>query len=169
MLERIHLPADDEEIMPPKNGPLSTQYKDILDRWVGTGATWPKGQLKEISERELVLRNKSKNKQLVSIMTYPKSITLKTQEDFNSVVLVATYSDDVTRDVTFESSMWLENSAIADFRDKILYPKQQGETKLLAEFDGKRIEVPVVVTEPTIPRPVSFKLDVMPVFMKAGL
>ena len=37
MLERIHLPADDEEIMPPKNGPLSTQYKDILDRWVGTG------------------------------------------------------------------------------------------------------------------------------------
>ena len=125
-------------------------------------------QLKEISERELVLRNKSKNKQLVSIAAYPKSITLKTQEDFNSVVLVATYSDDVTRDVTFESSMWLENSAIADFRDKILYPKQQGETKLLAEFDGKRIEVPVVVAEPTIPRPVSFKLDVMPVFMKAG-
>ena len=169
LLERIHLPADDEEIMPPKNGPLSAQDKDILDRWVGTGATWPKGvQLKEISERELVLRNKSKNKQLVSIAAYPKSITLKTQEDFNSVVLVATYSDDVTRDVTFESSMWLENSAIADFRDKILYPKQQGETKLLAEFEGKRIEVPVVVTEPTVPRPVSFKLDVMPVFMKAG-
>jgi hypothetical protein len=169
LLERIHLPADDEEIMPPKNGPLSADYKDILDRWVVTGATWPKGvQLKEISERELVLRNKSQNKQLVSIAAYPKSITLKTQEDFNSVVLVATYSDDVTRDVTFESSMWLENSAIADFRDKILYPKQQGETKLLAEFEGKRIEVPVVVTEPTVPRPVSFKLDVMPVFMKAG-
>jgi hypothetical protein len=169
ILERIHLPADDEEIMPPKNGPLSTQYKDILDRWVGTGANWPKGvQLKEISERELVLRNKSKNKQLVSIAAYPKSIDLKTMEDFNSVVLVATYSDDVTRDVTFESSMWLENSAIADFRDKILYPKQQGETKLLAEFEGKRIEVPVVVSDPTVPRPVSFKLDVMPVFMKAG-
>jgi hypothetical protein len=169
LLERIHLPADDEEIMPPKNGPLSTQYKDILDRWVETGATWPKGvQLKEISERELVLRNKSKNKKLVSIAAYPKSIDLKTMEDFNSVVLVATYSDDVTRDVTFESSMWLENSAIADFRDKILYPKQQGETKLLAEFEGKRIEVPVVVSDPTVPRPVSFKLDVMPVFMKAG-
>ena len=169
LLERIHLPADDEEIMPPKNGPLSANYKDILDRWVGTGANWPKGvQLKEISERELVLRNKSKYKKLVSIAAYPKSIDLKTMEDFNSVVLVATYSDDVTRDVTFESSMWLENSAIADFRDKILYPKQQGETKLLAEFEGKRIEVPVVVSDPTVPRPVSFKLDVMPVFMKAG-
>ena len=155
--------------MPPKNGPLSAHYKDILDRWVVTGASWPKGvQLKEISERELVLRNKSKNKQLVSIAAYPKSINLKTHEDFNSVVLVATYSDDVTRDVTFESSMWIENPAIADFRDKILYPNQQGETKLLAEFEGKRIEVPVVVSDPTVPRPVSFKLDVMPVFMKAG-
>ena len=42
LLERIHLPADDEEIMPPKNGPLRAHYKDILDRWVGTGAAWPK-------------------------------------------------------------------------------------------------------------------------------
>ena len=43
-------------------------------------------------------------------------------------------------------------------RQKILYPNQQGETKLLAEFEGKRIEVPVV-SDPTVPRPVSFKLD----------
>ena len=41
LLERIHLPADDEEIMPPKNGPLSAQHKDILDRWV---VTEPRGQ-----------------------------------------------------------------------------------------------------------------------------
>ena len=138
ILERIHLPADDEEIMPPKNGPLSTQYKDILDRWVGTGATWPKGvQLKEISERELVLRNKSKNKQLVSIAAYPKSITLKTQEDFNSVVLVATYSDDVTRDVTFESSMWKIGNRRLPRQNP--YPNQQGETKLLLNLKVKEL------------------------------
>ena len=27
LLERIHLPAEDEEIMPPKNGPLTAQQK----------------------------------------------------------------------------------------------------------------------------------------------
>ena len=46
--------------------------------------------------------------------------------------------------------MWIENSAIVDFKDRILYPKQQGETKLIAEFEGKRIEVPVVVSDPTV-------------------
>ena len=169
LLERIHLPADDDEIMPPKNGPLSAQQKDILDRWIETGANWPKGiQLKEITERELVLRTKARNKQFVSLAAYPSAINLNTKEDFNSIVLTATYSDDVTRDVTFESSVWLENSAIVDFKDRILYPKQEGETKLIAEFMGKRVEVPVQVSEPTTPRPVSFKLDVMPVFMKAG-
>jgi hypothetical protein len=169
LLERIHLPADDEEIMPPKNGPLSARQKDILDRWIQTGAHWPNGvQLKEISERELVLRRKSKNKQFVSLSAFPPEITLKTQEDFNSIVLVATYSDDVSRDVTYESAMWLENSSVADFKDRILYPIKDGETNLIAEFQGKRVEVPVKVTEPTTPRPVSFKLDVMPVFMKAG-
>ena len=72
LLERIHLPADDDEIMPPKNGPLSAQQKDILDRWIETGANWPKGiQLKEITERELVLRTKARNKQFVSLAAYP--------------------------------------------------------------------------------------------------
>ena len=169
LIERIHLPADDDEIMPPKNGPLSPQQKDILNRWIETGANWPKGiQLKEITERELVLRNKARNKQFVSLAAYPPAITLTTKEDFNSIVLTASYSDDVTRDVTFESSVWLENSGIADFKDRILHPKQEGETKLIAEFQGKKVEIPVKVTAPTVPRPVSFKLDVMPVFMKAG-
>ena len=169
LIERIHLPADDDEIMPPKNGPLSAQQKDILDRWIETGANWPKGiQLKEITERELVLRTKARNKQFVSLAAYPPAITLTTKEDFNSIVLTASYSDDVTRDVTFESSVWLENSGIAYFKDRILHPKQEGETKLIAEFQGKKVEIPVKVTAPTVPRPVSFKLDVMPVFMKAG-
>ena len=144
LLERIHLPADDDEIMPPKNGPLSAQQKDILDRWIETGANWPKGiQLEEITERELVLRTKARNKQFVSLAAYPPAITLTTKEDFNSIVLTATYSDDVTRDVTFESSVWLENPAVADFEDRILHPKQEGETKLIAEFQGKKVVVPL--------------------------
>ena len=169
LLERIHLPSKDEEIMPPKGGPLSPQHKDILDRWVQTGAKWPRGvQLREVTEQELVLRQKSKNKKLVSLAAYPPSISLKTEKDFNAIILVATYSDDVSRDVTYEAAMWLENPSIADFQDRILYPKQDGETKLIAEFQGQKVLIPVKISEPTAPRPVSFKLDVMPVFMKAG-
>ena len=169
LLERIHLPVDDDEIMPPKEGPLSAEFKDILNRWIETGANWPKGvQLHEISERELALRKKSKNKEIIALTAYPPSITLKTKEDFNSVIIVATYSDDVTRDVTYESSVWVEKPEIIDFQDRIVYPKKAGETKLVAEFLGKKVEVPVKISAPDEIRPVSFKLDVMPVFMKAG-
>lgn len=169
LLERIHLPVDDDEIMPPKEGPLSAELKDILNRWIETGANWPKGvQLHEISERELALRKKSKNKEIIALTAYPPSINLKTKEDFNSVIIVATYSDDVTRDVTYESSVWVEKPDIIDFQDRIVYPKKAGETKLVAEFLGKKVEVPVKISAPDEIRPVSFKLDVMPVFMKAG-
>ena len=169
LLERIHLPSDDEEIMPPKNGPISQKHKDILDRWIQTGAFWPKGvQLIEISEQELALRKKSKNKKLRSLNAYPPAVDLKTEEDFNSIIITATYSDDVTRDVSYESAIWMENSSIASFTDHKLYPKKEGETKLFAEYQGKKIEIPVKVSDPTSDRPISFKLDVMPVFMKAG-
>ena len=169
LLERVHLPVDDDEIMPPKEGPLSAEFKDILNRWIETGANWPKGvQLHEISERELALRKKSKNKEIIALTAYPPSITLKTKGDFNSVIIVATYSDDVTRDVTYESSVRVEKPDIIDFQDRIVYPKKAGETKLVAEFLGKKVEVPVKISAPDEIRPVSFKLDVMPVFMKAG-
>ena len=169
ILERIHLPVDDDEIMPPKNGPLSKNQKDILNRWIATGAKWPKGiQLREITKRELSLRQKSFSKKLISVNPYPASITLTTKEDFNSIILVATYSDDVTRDITFESAMWIENTSVANLQDRVIYPKQDGATKLIAEFQGQKIEIPIKVETASSPRPVSFKLDVMPVFMKAG-
>ncbi len=169
LLERIHLPEDDDEIMPPKDGPLSPKQKDTLERWIETGASWPDGiQLHDISEREKILRDKSLHKSIVSLRAYPPSINLKSKEDFSAVILVATYSDDVTRDVTYESSIRLDNPSIIDFSDRILYPKKDGNTKLIAEYQGKKIEIPVKVEDASEVRPVSFKLDVMPVFMKAG-
>ena len=63
LLERIHLPEDDDEIMPPKGGPLSSEAKEILNRWVESGANWPDGvQLHEISKEELSLRKNLQTK-----------------------------------------------------------------------------------------------------------
>ena len=169
LLERIHLPEDDDEIMPPKGGPLSSEAKEILNRWVESGANWPDGiQLHEISKEELSLRKKSANKTLVSLAAYPPKISLKSKEDFNSIVVVATYADDVTRDVTYESAIEVENPSIINFQDRIAYPKKEGETRLVARFLNQEVQIPVSVSEPSAKRPVSFKLDVMPVFMKAG-
>ena len=169
LLERVNLPAEDDEIMPPKDGPLTDPQKDILTRWIQTGAKWPSGyQLHAQSERSLALRKKSGEKKIIQLEAYPSVIRLQTKEDFNSVVVQAKYDDDVTRDVTWESSFTLSQPGIAEWKDMILHPLKDGKTELKVSFQGLSKTIPVEVTGATTDRPISFKLDVMPVFMKAG-
>ncbi|MBP52557.1 MAG: cell surface protein [Opitutae bacterium] len=114
------------------------------------------------------LHQEAKNKTLVSLSAYPKMVSLETAQDFQSIILVAHYSDGVTRDITLESSVEAENSKIARLENSILFPVKDGKTKVIARFQNLQIEIPVSVTGAEKQRLVSFKLDVMPVFLKAG-
>ena len=169
LLERIFLPADDDEIMPPENGPLSSNQQDILKRWIITGANWPKGvQLFPVSKQELALRKKAESKKLVSLQIHPKQISLSTKEDFNSFVVVAKYADDVTRDVTKESTFSLSDENIVQLENHTLSPLKDGKATLKASFHNLNTELSIQVNNAQAERPVSFNLDVMPVFLKAG-
>ena len=169
LLERVNLPADDDEIMPPKDGPLSEAQKDVLTRWIQTGANWPSGyQLHAQSERSLTLRKKAGSKKLIQLEAYPPAIRLQSKEDFNSIVVQAKYDDDVTRDVTRESSFALSQPGIVEWKDMILHPLKDGKTELKVTFEGQTKIVPIEVQGASTERPISFNLDVMPVFMKAG-
>jgi hypothetical protein len=169
LLERIFLPSDDDEIMPPENGPLSSNQQDILKRWIVSGANWPKGvQLFPVSKQELALRKKAESKKLVSLQIHPKQISLSTKEDFNSFVVVAKYADDVTRDVTKESTFSLSDEKIAQLENHTLSPLKDGNATLRASFHNLNTELSIQVKDAQADRPVSFNLDVMPVFLKAG-
>ena len=169
LLERVNLPADDDDVMPPKDGPLTGSQKDILTRWIQTGGKWPAGsQLHHRSERELALRKKAVAKKIIQLEAYPQKILLQTEEDFNSIVVQAKYGDDVTRDVTRESSFSLSQAGIVEWKDMILHPLKDGKTELKITFQGLSKTIPVEVKGAATERPVSFKLDVMPIFMKAG-
>ena len=41
LLERISLPHDDEEIMPPKGSPLNSEEIALFKKWIEDGAQWP--------------------------------------------------------------------------------------------------------------------------------
>ena len=169
LLERIFLPADDDEIMPPENGPLSLNQLDILKRWIITGANWPKGvQLFPVNKQEFALRKKAESKKLVSLQIHPKQISLSTKEDFNSFVVVAKYDDDVTRDVTKESTFSLSDEKIARIENHTISPVKDGKATLKASFHNLNTELSIQVKDAQAERPVSFNLDVMPVFLKAG-
>ena len=169
LLDRIFLPADDDEIMPPENGPLSPAQQDILRRWIKTGGHWPKGvQLFTHSPRELALREIAEDKELVELSIHPTQISLSTKEDFNSFIIVAKYGDDVTRDVTRESTLSLSNENVVRMENNKIHPVKDGNSTLTVTFQNRKVELPITVKDAVEERPVSFNLDVMPVFLKAG-
>src|SRR5262249_58665978 len=69
---------------------------------------------------------------------------------------------------TAEVKAALTNPALAKLDKNFLYPQTDGTTELKTEFGGRTLAIPVNVKDAKVDRPISFKLDVMPVFMKAG-
>ncbi len=104
----------------------------------------------------------------VSIAVYPPNAQINTIRDRQSIVVQATYADGITRDVTKAATFAFANPAFVKFENHTMFPVADGKTELKVDFGGKSVVIPVEVAQATADRPISFKLDVMPVFMKAG-
>jgi hypothetical protein len=105
---------------------------------------------------------------LVELRVSPPDVGLATSRARQSMVVQAVYSDGITRDVTDQAAWTFANESLVRREANILYPVADGETQLTVGFEGQSVTLPVKVQKAAEPRPVSFKLDVMPVFMKAG-
>jgi len=169
LLERISLAANHDDIMPPKGDPLKPAEIEILQKWITDGAPWPSGvTLRAKSAADLAREERFAAKTLRSIEVFPAKVTLETVADSHSLVAMATYEDDTTRDITDDAVLRLAKPGIAELHGTQLKPNADGETKVNVSYGGEELVVPVTVTDATKPRPVSFRLDVMPVFMRAG-
>jgi hypothetical protein len=62
----------------------------------------------------------------------------------------------------------LADAKFAKVENHTVYPLADGQTTLRVEYAGHTAEVPVNVVASEVTPPVSFKQDVMPVFMRAG-
>src|SRR5262245_15585105 len=103
-----------------------------------------------------------------SLAVYPKDVSLLTSRGRQTFVVQATYADGLTRDVTADAKAALSDAKLAKIDKNVLTPLADGSTKLKVEYGGKSAVVPVKVKDAAKDRPVSFKLDVMPIFMRAG-
>jgi len=107
-------------------------------------------------------------KELVDVQVYPKDANIFTQRGKQSLVLQAKYSDSTTRDVTAEAKYTFADPKFAKLDTGTLLPLADGETTLKIEFGGRTLSVPVKVKDAAKERPVTFSMDVMPVFTKGG-
>src|SRR5258706_2151296 len=105
---------------------------------------------------------------LADLKIFPSSIELNTKRDRQSVVVQATYSDGITRDATTQAAYAFAQPAIAKLDKSTVLPLADGATELKITFNNKTLVVPVKVTKAAEERTISFKQDVMPVFMKGG-
>jgi len=99
---------------------------------------------------------------------FPPDIHLNTSRDWQSIVVQAFYADGITCDVTSQATLRVVNPAFVKIEGPIFRPVANGETELIVEFGGKTVTRKITVKDATVDRPISFKLDVMPVFMRAG-
>src|SRR5678816_68317 len=107
------------------------------------------------------------DKEPPSVTVYPAEIELSTTRDRQSYVVQMVAPDGVTRDVTDEAKVEIPKNLV-DRKGNVLAPKADGSGEMTVTVAGRVIRVPIAVKQASADRPISFKLDVMPVFMRAG-
>ena len=103
-----------------------------------------------------------------SLAVYPPQVSLSTANDYQNLVVVATRADGVTADVTSQAELTLAESSLAKFEGSTLHPQADGETDLKVKFAGLETSAKLTVAKAAERRPVSYMLDVMPVFTRTG-
>ena len=168
LIERISLPHDDEEIMPPKGEPLNQEEISLLTSWIQNGAQWPDELIlvhrEPMSQEDIA--NDSSN--LAGVQIFPLKVSLNTNSDLQRLVAVATYNDGTTRDITDKVEFETEDPSLVTIEGNLFRPRSDGDTSIKISFHGKSASTPIKITDSEKERPISFRLDVMPVFMRAS-
>lgn len=105
---------------------------------------------------------------LTELQCYPPEIKLQGSQARQQMVVEAVYADGVTEDVTARAKFKPGQAALVRLAGGMVLPVANGETELRVTYRGRSQIVPVTISAATTARPISFKLDVMPVFTKAG-
>ncbi len=103
-----------------------------------------------------------------SLEVYPAEVHINTIRDRQSFVVQVAYPNGLTRDVTKEAKLTLSDATKVKLAGNVLHPVADGEIQLTVEFEGLSKMIPIKIEQATADRDVSFKLDIMPIFMKAN-
>src|SRR5688500_2194963 len=99
---------------------------------------------------------------------FPADINLTTSRDHQSVVVRLTDANGISHDITQQAKLALENPALAKIEGSTLKPVADGTTRLTVTHNNQTVTIPVTVKDAGQDRPISFRLDVEPVFMRSG-
>ncbi len=99
---------------------------------------------------------------------FPTEVNLKFLRDRQSLVCRFTEPSGVQRNVTVEAKFAMADGTKAKIENGSVLPLADGQTTLKVEYRGQTVEVPVKVEAAKEDPAVSFRNEVMPVFMRNG-
>ena len=109
--------------------------------------------------------------EFVCLDVYPAKVTLDHADDVQHLVAVATRADGVTLDVTKLANWQVisnEKSEAIAFAAGRLTATANGTAELAVEFAGLRVTAEVTASNVELKNPVSYRHDVIPIFLRAG-
>jgi hypothetical protein len=107
--------------------------------------------------------------QIEKLEIFPSAVALESKRDFHRLVVLATFKDATTRDVTAFANLRVADPKVASLEEYSAHAvADSGATEVIAELGGLSAKVPVQVKDGLKDRAVSFRLDVMPVFLRGG-
>jgi hypothetical protein len=109
---------------------------------------------------------------VVAIEVFPPKVQLDSARDFQRIVVQARAADGRTQDVTAAAEITLSDAKLARIEKPtggiVLRPASDGDGAIRVAHAGHAVEIPLRVISASMPAPLSFRLDVMPVFARAG-
>jgi hypothetical protein len=98
---------------------------------------------------------------------FPQDVQLFTSRSEQSIVCRVVQPDGVTRDVT-DQVQYVTPDNLIKMDHNVARPVGDGAGELKIKYEDQVVTLPVKVKDGKVDRPISFRLDVEPVFMRAG-
>lgn len=105
--------------------------------------------------------------EIVELALYPPQVTLNHADDYQGILAVATRANGVTLDVT-ESVAWNVPEGPTRLEGSTLRPIADGHTTVKASYAGREAQLDVQVAGVDTHPPVSYRHDVIPIFLRGG-
>jgi hypothetical protein len=102
------------------------------------------------------------------VHAYPPSVHLSTAQDRQSIVVQMVEASGITRDLTSQAALTVADPSLVRIEGATLYPVADGDTTLQISAGGATLSLPVHVERASEDPHLSFRLDVMPIFMRNG-
>ena len=102
-----------------------------------------------------------------TVEVFPTDIKLDTRRASQALVVRETGPDGVTRDIT-DSAKITADPKLVKVSGRVITPVSDGQGTVKVVAGGATIDIPVQTANATVDPPISFKRDIMPIFLKAG-